>query len=154
MATIFFFIAMTTGWDIEHMIVLLLYEIHVIRTVQISNISDNNMLEMKIDSGHFYVFATMVTGQKTSYKVLFCDHCIYVHISYNYLTNEWTSISCWRMTLQWVAYITNNCKLWQPFCFFVAMTTEENVEHMIVLLLYEIHVILTLHISTFLMITC
>ena len=34
------------------------------------------------------------------------------------------------------------------------MTTEENVEHMIVLLLYEIHVILTVHISTFLMITC
>ena len=40
------------------------------------------------------------------------------------------------------------------FGFFVAMTTEENVEHMIVLLLYEIHVILTVHISTFLMITC
>ena len=77
----------------EHMIVLLLYEIHVIRTVQISNISDNNMLEMKIYSGHFDVFATMVTGQKTSYKVLFCDHCIYVHMSYNYLTTEWTSIS-------------------------------------------------------------
>ena len=70
-----FFVAVTTGGDIEHMIVLLLYEIHVIRTVQISNISDN-MLEMKIYSGHFDVFATMVTGQKTSYKVLFCDHCI------------------------------------------------------------------------------
>ena len=85
---------MTTEENFEHMIVLLLYEIHVIRTVQISNISDNNMLEMKIYSGHFDVFATMVTGQKTSYKVLFCDHCIYVYISYNYLTNEWTSISC------------------------------------------------------------
>ena len=149
-----FFVAMTTEENVEHMIVLLLYEIHVIRTVQISNISDNNMLEMKMYSGHFDVFATMVTGQKTSYKVLFCDHCIYVYISYNYLTNEWTSISCWRMTQQWVAYITNNCKLWRPFCFFVAMTTEENVEHMIVLLLYEIHAILTVHISTFLMITC
>ena len=85
---------MTTEENVEHMIVLLLYEIHVIRTVQISNISDSNMLEMKIYSGHFDEFDTMVTGQKTSYKVLFCDHCIYVHISYNYLTNEWTSISC------------------------------------------------------------
>ena len=71
---------MTTEENVEHMIVLLLYEIHVIRTVQISNISDNNMLEMKIYSGHFDVFATMVTGQKTSYKVLFCDHCIYICI--------------------------------------------------------------------------
>ena len=42
MAAILFFVAMTTGGDIEHMIVLLLYEIHVIRNVQISNI-----LEMK-----------------------------------------------------------------------------------------------------------
>ena len=67
---------MTTEGIIEHMIVLLLYEIHFIRTVQISNISDNNMLEMKIYSGLFDVFGTMVTGQKTSYKVLFCDHCI------------------------------------------------------------------------------
>ena len=72
---------MTTEENVEHMIVLLLYEIHVIRTVQISNISDNNMLEMKIYSGHFDLFDTMVIGQKTSYKVLFCDHCIYVHIS-------------------------------------------------------------------------
>ena len=62
---------MTTEENVKHMIVLLLYEIHVIRTVQISNISDNNMLEMKIYSGHFDVFDTMVTGQKTSYKVLF-----------------------------------------------------------------------------------
>ena len=71
---------MTTEENVEHMIVLLLYEIHVIRTVQISNISDNNMLEMKIYSGHFDLFDTMVTGQKTSYKVLFCDHCIYMYI--------------------------------------------------------------------------
>ena len=62
---------MTTGGDIEPMIVLLLYEIHVIRTVQISNISDNNMLEMKIYSGHFDVFATMVTGQKLLTKYYF-----------------------------------------------------------------------------------
>ena len=47
---------MTTEENVEHIIVLLLYEIHVIRTVQISNISDNNMLEMKSYSGHFDVF--------------------------------------------------------------------------------------------------
>ena len=52
---------MTTEENIEHMIVLLLYEIHVILTVPISNISDNNMLEMTIYSGHFDLFITMAT---------------------------------------------------------------------------------------------
>ena len=56
-----FFVAMTTEENIEHMIVLLLYEIHVILTVPISNISDNNMLEMTIYGGHFDLFITMAT---------------------------------------------------------------------------------------------
>ena len=56
-----FFVAMTTEENIEHMIVLLLYEIHVILTVPISNISDNNMLEMTIYSGHFDLCITMAT---------------------------------------------------------------------------------------------
>ena len=74
---------MTTGGDIEPMIVLLLYEIHVIRTVQISNIYDNNMLEMKIFSGHFDVFATMVTGQKhlTKYYFVIIVYMYIYHIT-------------------------------------------------------------------------
>ena len=39
---------MTAEENLEHMMVLPLYQIHVILTVQIYNISDNNMLEIKI----------------------------------------------------------------------------------------------------------
>ena len=74
---------MTTEGNIEHMIILLLHEIHVIRTVQISNISDNNMLEMKIYSGHFDLFITMVTGQKhiTKYYFVIIVYMYIYHIT-------------------------------------------------------------------------
>ena len=101
---------MTTEGIIEHMIVLLLYEIHVILTVHISNISDNNMLEKKLYGGHFDLFVTMVTGQNTSYKVLFCDHCIYVHISYNYLTNEWAVYFLLQNNTTVSRLLYDNCK--------------------------------------------
>ena len=71
-----FFVAMTTEENIEHMTVLLSYKIHVILDVHISNISGNNLLDIIIYGNHFNLLVTMVTRQKTSYKVLFCDYCI------------------------------------------------------------------------------
>ena len=56
-----FFVAMTAEENLEHMMVLPLYQIHVILTVQIYNISDNNMLEMKNYCGHFDLLVTMAT---------------------------------------------------------------------------------------------
>ena len=108
-------------------------------SIQIWNISEDGMSLIKNYGCHFNLFLIfffllmMVTNHLTKYYFVIIVYN-YVHniiiLLYYYLTNEWVSISHWRMTLQWVAYIMNNWQIWRPFCFFVAMTTEENIEHM------------------------